>query len=153
MLFSIIFGNMTIAERLRKLREERALSREAIAGAVGITSKSVENYESGIREPKTSDLIKIAKALSTTVAYLTGEVTDSDPEVFKKGNYRLRSNDGGIANSTEMEETQQKLRLEWMRAKEERLKLELDEIENKQKRRSNSTNDDKRSEGDGKIRK
>lgn len=79
----IIFTYMGFGERIQKLRNDLGLSREALAGRVDLSARTIENYEANLRDPKVGDLIKIAKALNTTVAYLAGEVTDPSPEALK----------------------------------------------------------------------
>ena len=55
---------------LKKLRISKGLTQNEIARSVGITVVTYQNYEYGIREPKVSFAIKLAKALNTTVEEL-----------------------------------------------------------------------------------
>lgn len=55
---------------IRERREALGLSRTELAEAVGISAKSLSRYESGEREPRASDLVKIADALGCSVELL-----------------------------------------------------------------------------------
>ena len=51
---------MQLFENLIRLRKERRLSQEAVAEAVGIRSRTYQNYEYGGRIPPLSTLIALA---------------------------------------------------------------------------------------------
>ena len=55
---------------IRERREALGLSQTELAEAVGISAKSLSRYESGEREPRASDLVKIADALGCSVELL-----------------------------------------------------------------------------------
>lgn len=101
---------MTIGQRILGLRNGKKLSREALAGKVGITARSIENYEAGVHDPKGKDLVRIATALDTTVAYLVGETEDPSPDALKKvENYQLSMPDTELANASLMEIMEEEL--------------------------------------------
>ena len=51
---------MQLFENLIRLRKERGLSQEAVAEAVGIRSRTYQNYEDGDRTPPLEPLIALA---------------------------------------------------------------------------------------------
>lgn len=60
---------------IRERREALGLSRTELAEAVGISAKSLSRYESGEREPRASDLVKIASNLGCSVEDLVENPT------------------------------------------------------------------------------
>lgn len=58
--------------RLKELRESRNLSQYSFARHFGISQSTVGNWESGIRQPKTDVLEKIAEYFNVSVDYLLG---------------------------------------------------------------------------------
>ncbi len=70
--------------RLKALRESRNLSQYVLAKHLGISQSTVGNWESGIRQPKTDVLERIAEYFHVSVDYLLGreeaaEMTMPDP--------------------------------------------------------------------------
>lgn len=61
-----------LAERLRFLRDERGLSRDKVAQAVGIVTRTYQRYENGEREPDASVLFKLADYFDVSLDYLAG---------------------------------------------------------------------------------
>lgn len=70
-----------LGERLKEKRLEAKLKQSDIAQILGVNPASIMRYESGERDPKATDLQKIAQALNTTVGYLLGE-TDEDGKLI-----------------------------------------------------------------------
>lgn len=73
------FCGVNMAQRLLARRNELKMSRERVAAIAQISDRTLQNYEKGDREPKASDLMALARALNTTVAYLIGEVDTPNP--------------------------------------------------------------------------
>ena len=63
---------MSIGERMRQLRKGK-YTQEALAEAVGVHVNTINKWENGKRAPDAAKLLTLAKALNTTVAYLTDE--------------------------------------------------------------------------------
>lgn len=62
---------MSIGERIRKLREEKDMTLDALGKACGTTRQSIYKYEAGIVTNIPMDrVVAIAKALGTTPEYL-----------------------------------------------------------------------------------
>ncbi|MDH5525392.1 MAG: helix-turn-helix domain-containing protein [Desulfobulbaceae bacterium] len=64
---------MTIAERIRQLRQERHWTQAELAERLGIHQKQVSAYERGVNLPSTDILIKLAEAFDVTLDYLAFE--------------------------------------------------------------------------------
>lgn len=63
---------MTIGERVKKLRTEKGMTQEELAGRLGYKSKSsVTHIENGRDIPR-SMIVKLADILETTPSYLMG---------------------------------------------------------------------------------
>ncbi len=54
---------MELNERLAKLRRMKGLTQAELADKVGVTTRSIQNYELGTRTPKMDTVAKIAEAL------------------------------------------------------------------------------------------
>jgi transcriptional regulator with XRE-family HTH domain len=64
---------MSLANRIRKLREDKGLSMEELAAKAGISKTylwELEKDEAGNKKPSADVLLRIANALSTTMAQL-----------------------------------------------------------------------------------
>lgn len=65
----------SFSERLRQTRRQRRMNQEQLARLTGITTRSVQNYESGSRMPNSLEITeKLAAALDVTTTYLPGEI-------------------------------------------------------------------------------
>ena len=64
---------MAFKERLKAKRKEARLSQTELAERVGVTSRTIQNYELGSRKPQNMEVVqRLADALSTTADYLLG---------------------------------------------------------------------------------
>ena len=61
------FGN-----RLRRLRKERKLTQEELAGRIGVKNSVISFYEVGDRTPSLELLVKLSKALHVSTDVLLG---------------------------------------------------------------------------------
>lgn len=62
---------MKFGDTLKELRKKQGMSQKELASKVGITSRSIQNYESNSRHPKDVDILnKLAMALKTNVNIL-----------------------------------------------------------------------------------
>jgi transcriptional regulator with XRE-family HTH domain len=65
---------VTIGRRVRQLREERGLTGKELAELAGIDGSQVTRLETGQRTPDASALLRVARALETSLEWLlTGE--------------------------------------------------------------------------------
>lgn len=71
--------------RLKELREARNLSQYSFAKHFGISQSTVGNWESGIRQPKTDVLERIAEFFNVSVDYLLGREEKRTSPSRRKG--------------------------------------------------------------------
>lgn len=70
----------TFSVRLKQLRGQRRMKQEQLASLTGITTRSIQNYESGSRMPNSLEITeKLAAALGVTTTYLLGEEEETTP--------------------------------------------------------------------------
>lgn len=77
---------MVFKDRLREKRIEAKLTQVELAKLVGVTPRTIQNYELGNRKP--SNMIvtqKLADALGTTMEYLLGSSGICVVEAYEKG--------------------------------------------------------------------
>ncbi len=62
---------MNFSDRLKEKRLEANLSQLSLSKTVGISHRTIQNYECGISKPQSLELVqKLAKTLNTSVEYL-----------------------------------------------------------------------------------
>ncbi len=59
-----------VGERIRKVREERGMSIQEFAKAIGISEKKLEEFEKGISRPCDATLVYIAKRFNVDYRWL-----------------------------------------------------------------------------------
>ncbi|MFJ5143322.1 helix-turn-helix domain-containing protein [Streptomyces sp. NPDC088707] len=59
-----------LGDRMRELRTAAGLSQDQLADLIGMERRSIQRYESGERDPRYTELLLIADALSVPVAEL-----------------------------------------------------------------------------------
>lgn len=64
------------AQRLLELRQERRLSQDAVAKAIGVSQKSIDFWEKDISEPKLSYILRLASFFGVTCDYIMGAKDD-----------------------------------------------------------------------------
>lgn len=64
---------MTIGERIKERRKNLNMSQDDLAEQIGANRVTISRYESGAYLPSIPALERLAKALNTTPAKLTGE--------------------------------------------------------------------------------
>ena len=64
-------GNI-FCERLKELRIEKALGQVELAKELNVSKGIISLWENGLREPKLSNLISLAKFFEVTIDYLVG---------------------------------------------------------------------------------
>ena len=84
---------MTLGERIYKLRDSLQLSQKEFAEKIGVSQSSIFYWESGKKEPKLSQLEKIADALEIPVTDL----------LFEKGTSVAKISDGNSSVYINME--------------------------------------------------
>ena len=59
-----------VGERIRKVREERGMSIQEFAKAIGISEKKLEEFEKGVSRPCDATLVYIAKRFNVDYRWL-----------------------------------------------------------------------------------
>ena len=76
------------SKRLREQRDTLGLSQSKLASSVGVHHSIIGRYERDEAKPTIDVIIRMAKALNTSVAYLLGENEDAnlfqDPSMLKR---------------------------------------------------------------------
>ena len=67
---------VTMAQRIEELRTKKAMSRPALAAALGLPRLSIEKFETGRQTPTQEQQQKLAGAFGVSLAYLRGETDD-----------------------------------------------------------------------------
>lgn len=69
----------TVGERLRRFREERNWKVEELATVLALPSKLIEEYEAGLRLPRTYTLYRLADTFKVSFASLLAEEPPERP--------------------------------------------------------------------------
>lgn len=64
--------NSKFPERLRELRVEKGIGQEKLAADLAVGNGTISLWENGLREPKLSNLVLLAKYFGVTIDYLVG---------------------------------------------------------------------------------
>ncbi|WP_298032590.1 helix-turn-helix domain-containing protein [uncultured Dysosmobacter sp.] len=67
---------VTMAQRIEALRTQKAMSRPALAAALGLPRMSVEKFETGRQTPTQDQQTKLAHYFGVSLSYLRGETDD-----------------------------------------------------------------------------
>ena len=82
---------MTFGDRLKEKRLAANLSQQGLADRVGITARSIQNYENNKRYPNSLAItVKIAEALNTTSAFLLAEEGQYILDAAEKGGSKTK---------------------------------------------------------------
>ena len=69
----------TLGERLKKLRTERGLTQEQLAGQLHVTRQAVAKWESDNGTPDVDNLVRLADAFGVTLDTLVGRAAAEEP--------------------------------------------------------------------------
>lgn len=76
---------MTLAERLRYLREENHYSQSWLSKRLGYSPSIISAYETGDRTPSVQALIALADVYHVSVDYLLGRTAPRQPQLDTTG--------------------------------------------------------------------
>lgn len=77
---------MVFREKLKELRVAAGLTQEELAKKIGVSARTIQNYEMGSRKPKNMDVVtKLAEALNTSPAELVGSEGIYYIDAYEKG--------------------------------------------------------------------
>lgn len=85
-------GDMEFHEHLKRLRESKELTQLQVADAVGIAKNTYIGYEKGSREPRLSELKKLAELFQVGLGELCLEARDSGLTGWLKASFEAAKN-------------------------------------------------------------
>ena len=77
---------MALHDNLKKIREERKLTKKELCEKTGITERAYLTYEFGEREPKVGVIAKLADFYGVTTDYLLGRETPNPLDMLNLNN-------------------------------------------------------------------
>ena len=84
---------MMFQDRLYRLRRERGLSQEELAGALGVSRQAVQKWESGVSQPTLEKLTALARYFGVTLDWLVnGEEAPAAPAQTEQGTPTIINN-------------------------------------------------------------
>lgn len=87
--------------KIAEARVAKGWSQQQLADAIGATQQTIQRYESGARDIKSSVIIKLSEALGVTISYLLG--LESEPDARAGADMEDVPMYGSIAAGTPME--------------------------------------------------
>lgn len=72
--------------RLKELRDEKKLSQEEVAKAIGTSQTNIGRWEKGLNEPSSGFVIKLANYFEVSIDYLLGREDDFGNIVVSENN-------------------------------------------------------------------
>lgn len=88
--------------KIAEARIAKGWSQQQLADRIGTTQQTIQRYESGARDLKSSVIIKLSSALGVTISYLLG-LKDTDEEVIADDQFIDVPLYGSIAAGTPIE--------------------------------------------------
>lgn len=83
---------LTTGERIENLRKQKGMKQIDLSNASGINRTAISRYEAGILTKISAvEMVKLAKALDTTEAYLLGETEEEGNPWHKDDGYVVRT--------------------------------------------------------------
>lgn len=87
---------VTMAQRIEALRDEKGLSRPALAAALGFPKNAVEKFETGRATPTKEQQDKMADYFGVSLFYLRGESNDRTRlDAWLDGDFSASDDEGG----------------------------------------------------------
>ena len=80
---------MNIGDKIRQQRRVNGMTQEKLSEQLGISLKTIQRWEAGIRSPRTEEVNKLAEKLNTTTGYLMG--LDDKPEKSEEKSLPINS--------------------------------------------------------------
>ncbi len=80
---------MVFKERLKNRRRALGLSQTELARRVGVTDRTIQNYELGSRKPQQMEIVeRLAAALDCSIEYLLGREGTHVVDAYERGGTR-----------------------------------------------------------------
>ena len=77
----------SFADKVKDARAELGLSQAQLSEQIGVSVRSVQLYEQGVKKPRQSITLKLAKALKVSVRFLTDDECENPLEDIEKDGY------------------------------------------------------------------
>ncbi len=77
----------SFAEKVKTARSELGLTQAELGEAVGVSLRTILDYEKGKKSPRQSTLLKLAKALKVSVKFLTDDTCNNPLADIEKDGY------------------------------------------------------------------
>lgn len=77
----------SFADKVKDARAELGLSQAQLSEQIGVSVRSVQLYEQGVKKPRQSTTLKLAKALKVSVRFLTDDECENPLEDIEKDGY------------------------------------------------------------------
>lgn len=123
---------MNFGEKLKKLRAERHIKQEDLAELLGVSVRSLSNYENGLRFPKHKETYeKLAQIFQVDYNYLLDEQSNFVHQVYRESGKQAKDDAyallnsltslfvGGKLNADERDEIMRLLQAAYWQAKEQ----------------------------------
>lgn len=94
---------MTVGEKIRKIRKQKKMTQNALAGLTGLAAITIRQYEANKYIPKIENLLKITHALETNLPeFLEPDQTISEYDIYDDvQNSLIKINDGKLYQEIE----------------------------------------------------
>ena len=76
-IYNVLGGDIMIADRIKKLRQQFGLTQSDLAKKLNITRSSVNTWELGISIPSTQYIVELAELFKVSTDYILGLSRDS----------------------------------------------------------------------------
>ena len=76
-IYNVLGGDIMIADRIKKLRQQFGLTQSDLAKKLNITRSSVNAWEMGISIPSTQYIVELAELFKVSTDYILGLSRDS----------------------------------------------------------------------------
>jgi transcriptional regulator with XRE-family HTH domain len=105
--------NQLFAERLCALRKSHGLTQQALADRLELSRGTIGMYESGLRDPDTKTLTRLADILGCSVDYLLGRTPERHPLTEQILTLAARRSDEDAAplTSTEIKQIREAIKI------------------------------------------
>lgn len=77
----------TFSEKVKNARAELGLSQMKLGEIIGVTGRSIQSYEQGLRMPHRGTMLRLAKALNVSVKFLSDDECENPLEDIEKDGY------------------------------------------------------------------
>lgn len=96
----------SFSEKLKDARSEAGITQAELAEKIGVSVRSVQAYEQGVKSPRQNTMIQLAKALNVSYKFLSDETCENPMDGIEKTGYieeaRQRYGSSGVRDINEL---------------------------------------------------